>query len=270
MTKKLIVLAAGTALTVSASPALAQMAPGATGASAPMHHHDQRMPPPSETALMTRDTMTGGYRAARQGDNDLAVISLSDYTRYYQNKFGGSAEQARASFLSKRQESESACTLTGEFIRESIEIAAEAKSIDIELVDLTRILTKLGKQQNAAAGLQVGAQVVGTGLLCALSGGLYCAAAAAGGVSNVLGVGSHWNTQKVDRKMRFISVDQSRVQIRASLLTMRMNIAWAEMVHGYCLTAFPQQTTGVSTVSTSVSYAPASSGGWQNGDTLGR
>lgn len=244
MIKKTSFFVTGVALVFAQiSPAWAQMPPGGyshpdpEAASTAAENRSQ-----GPFVAVTRDNVTGGLRSVQQGDNSRAVMDMTAFVAdpYYQNR----QSQAVADFNRIRGENQSGCAETGEWIRESIATASEAKEIGIELEDLNRILLDLGKAQNRASGLQMGATVVSTGLLCALSAGLYCAAAAATGLGNIFQTGAHKKTQKVDRAMRYVNIKQSQVQIRATLLTMRMNIGWAKTFHQYCLMVFPNDTIG--------------------------
>lgn len=193
----------------------------------------------SNVAAVTRDNLTGGLRAVRPGDNDRGVMNMEDFVRQY-------PKQGEAGFRRIQDENAEVCSETGSIVREALAISAEANEIDGQLSELDPILVKLGREQNSASLLSMGAAVVSTGFLCALSGGLYCAAAGASGLGSIFQSKAHRQTLKVDRKMRVINVRQSRLQIRATLLTMRANILWANAMQGYCLKVYPAQTLGSS------------------------
>lgn len=246
--RKLTNLLAGVALvsaSISPTVAQAQIAPGAQSGPVNAYPASPAATPvaqaaPEQMIAVTRDHLTGGVRAVRPGDNDRGVISLEKYMLQY-------PEEGEAGFRAIQRENEESCTDTGGIVRESIAIAEEAREIDVDLGDLGPILVNLGRAQNRAAGLSTGMAVVSTAALCVLSLGFYCLAASAGGIGNIGQTSAHKKTQRVDRETRVINVRQSRLQIRAMLLTMRANIIWANAMQGYCLRHFPQQTLGTVT-----------------------
>lgn len=223
------------ALVLAAAPAFAQRAPG---------HHDSgaqasaSAPASTDTrrAMVVRDEWSGGYRAPMQGDRGIGVAGLAEFM---------AAGQTEADFNRAMDGTMLVCRETGGYVRESIAIMAEAGEIDGDLVTLAEDLARLGDAQNRVSWQRRGFTLLSTGLLCALSSGLYCGAAAASGLGNELSSSQHDRAMRHNNRASQINNRQSRLQLRATLLTMRMNIGWSKMIHGYCLQYHPDQTLGI-------------------------
>jgi hypothetical protein len=227
MTKTLF-LGAGAALALfGASPALAQSTT------------------PEPTALVVKSDW-GSVRAPQEGDNDLGVMSLSAYRAQY-------PDQGDAGFYAIQAENRRSCQETGEWIRESIAIMAEADGLSGEWVTLRQDLVSLGSDLNRAANLRTGTNVISTVLLCLLSAGNYCGAAVSGGVGNEIGSRSHLKQSQLNVRQSDLNARQSQTNLRATLLTMRMNIGWAKQMNWYCLKHHVDATIGT---------APAPTAAW--------
>lgn len=231
MTKKVILGAvASIALSLAATPAFAQDL-GLPVNSAPV---GQPTTPDDRTALVVRSDW-GGYRVARQGDNDVALVTLDQY------RAAGHSDQ---DFEFAFRETQSACRDAGSWVRESIAIMTEAGVLDTEYVDLREELARLGAAQNRQSWIRRGFNIISGGLLCALSSGYYCGASVSSIIGGELQSTQHDRASGLNRRQSEINVDQSRLQLRATILTMRMNIGWANMIHGYCLDNYADQTLG--------------------------
>jgi hypothetical protein len=248
MFKKASFFMTGVALVIGQiAPAQAQLAPGA-GSPEPAVR-----PAAREAIAIAPDGFSqGGVRAVRRGDNDRGVMTLDDYLQRY-------PQQGEAGFRRIQQENAQDCAKSGEIVRKALMIASKAQAIDGDLYALYGTIYKLGKKQNTAFLLNAGAQVVSGGALCALSAGLYCLAAGVGALGNLFQSGAHKATQKVDRQMRIINTDQSRLQIEGMLLNMEATIYWAEVMQDYCLITHPNATLGTqpADMSRAFSFEPA-------------
>ena len=224
-------------LTLSPIAAQAQIIPGGsvnTGA------QSASMPStsPPRSAIVTRDTLTGRLRSPHPGEHSFGVISPEEFARMYPDAKPGEFESIRG------QDAEE-CAETGENVREAISILAETREMMPELQSLRDDIAKLGGAQNRASLGQVGTAVVSTGLLCALSAGLYCAAAGAAGLGNILGIGSHRKTQKIDRRARDIDARTRILDNRTRVLDIRERLTWEKRMHPLCIALFPRETTGI-------------------------
>jgi hypothetical protein len=203
-------------------------------------------------AMVVRSEWDGSYRSPRQGDRDLGVVSLDDFMKVCTKKApDGSckAYQTEADFNRVTEDNNGVCRETGSFVRESIAIMGEAGKIDADLVDIADELAALGAAQNKASWARRGFSVVSGLFLCALSPGKYCKAAVAGLIGSEIGSSAHDKAMRLNRRASDVNVTQSRLQLRATLLTMRMNIGWSKMVHGYCVQYLPDSTLGNTPVS---------------------
>jgi len=211
----------------------------------------QSAPAPTDTrrVMVVRDEWSGGYRAPISGDRGIGVASIGDFM---------AANQSEADFDRVFNNTEVVCSETGSFIRESIAIMAEAGTLDIDLVGLASELAALGSAQNRTSWIRRGFNVLSGGLLCTLGATNYCYGAVAAILGGEVGSTTHDRAMRLNRRASDINVSQSRLQLRATLLTMRMNIGWSKMVHGYCLQYHPDQTLGdVNMTVGSVTYTPA-------------
>lgn len=231
MTKKVILGAvASIALSLAAGSAFAQDL-GVTGGT-PIT--GQTVSGDTRTAMVVRSSW-GGYRPARQGDNDVGIARIEDFV---------AAGQTPEQFDRAVIETQSACRQTGEWVRESIAIIGAAGEIDAEYQGLATELARLGDAQNRTSWIRRGFSLLSTGLLCTLSGGLYCGAAASSAVGGEINSSQHDRAMRLNRRQSELNVDQARLQLRATILTMRMNIGWAGMIQGYCLQTQPDVTLG--------------------------
>jgi hypothetical protein len=192
------------------------------------HRQEAATPDVGPYGLVTRDALSGGVRAPHQGDNDLGVMSLAEFKAKFPNR-------GEAAFRDILNENREECAETGEWIRESISIMAEARNEDAELVSIRQDLVSLGEAQNHASWLRRGFGVISGALFCALGAGpKYCGAAVGSLLgSEAMGTASD-KANKINRHQSDLNARQSRLQLRATLLTMRMNIGWAKMTSWYC------------------------------------
>ena len=252
MSKMILRVGAALALVSMASaiatPTFAQLAPGAR----PQQGAARVAPGPNEPVIMvTRSQLTGGLRAPQQGDNDIGVISLSEFRAKY-------PEQGDAGFFAIQAENGGTCAETGEWIRESIAITAEAGELGEKWLVIRKDLAGLGEDLNKASRARTGGNVVSTILLCGLSLGLYCANAI---IQN--GAGEYQgqvNTKgaKINKRQSDLNARQSQLNLRATVLTMRMNIGFAKMTSWYCLRYHVDETIGATTYTVgATTYAPA-------------
>ena len=202
---------------------------------------------PLRSAIVTRDTLTGRLRAPHQGEHSFGVISPEEFARMYPDARPGEFENIRS-------QDRAECAETGENVREAISILAETRDMMPELQSLRNDVAKLGGAQNRASLGQVGTAVISTGALCALTGGLYCLAAGAAGLGNILGIGSHSKTQKVDRRARDIDARTRILDNRTRVLDIRERLTWEKRMHPVCIALFPGETTGVRTAVTYSSW----------------
>lgn len=249
--------AVGLALAVAtaacfAQPASAQTIPGADASTAN---------PNEPTVAVTRDTVTGGYRGPRQGDNSIGIMTLSEFTKYRQ----AHPDEQSTTFDDIRTDNRSVCGRTGSWIREHLWIAAQVNDLGPETDSIRNDLVSLGRAENAAAWGRRGGEVVSTGLLCALSAGLYCGAAAANNLGNEFQGMAHDKAGRVNRHAGDLTQRENQVWLRAMLLNSEEGIAWAQEFHSYCLIVHPDATLGQASQDTGApSATPASWGYWND------
>lgn len=195
--------------------------------------------------LVTPSALNGGYRPAHQGDNDIGLVPIEKYNEMARDHPGMvSVDQA----LSENGE---VCGDTGGDIREAIAIAFEAKDMGHEWDSIRKDLIGLGKQEVMAKWGRRAGEVGSTVLLCLIPGVnlLYCGGAAAGNFGNEMQGIAHDKANAVNLHATDLSARQSQLQLRATLLYVRQSIAWAKLVHVYCLNQFRDQTLGADTSS---------------------
>jgi hypothetical protein len=228
------------------SATMAQTVPGgsvnATASQQPAQQSTAQRIDPTTAAIVTRDDLTGQLRAPHNGEHSFGIISPEEFARAYPDAPPGT-------FESIREQDKEECAEVGSDVRELISILGETQEMMPELEQLRIDVAKLGGAQNKASLGQVGTTVVSTGLLCALSAGLYCAAAAVGGVGGLLGIGSHHKTEKLDRRTRDIDVRTRILDNRTRVLDLRQRFSWEKRMHPACIAIFPRETTGTVMVS---------------------
>lgn len=249
MSKKTF-LAVGAALAAltTAAPAMAQWDPNSAPTPTPTPVQFAPEPGRPRSIIVTSSALTGGVRAARQGDNDVGVMTIEEFLERYpatKDKNGrptpGTGIEA---FEAIERENNSACAHTGEYVRRSLNIIARAGVIDERLQGFYPELLELGKAQNRASGRAVGGAVGGAIGTCIASLLFGCPSAVLNGAGYIGQIKANKKANKVDRDMRYVSVDQSRLQLDGMLLNMDATIGWANMVQDYCLAVFPESTLG--------------------------
>lgn len=226
VTLALVLTATGASAQVLNAPSPAER-PNADATSAPQAD--------SRRVMVVRDEWSGGFRSPIAGDRGIGVASIADFM---------AANQTEADFDRVLQGNQGVCQETGSYIRESIAIMAEAGQIDADLVSLAEELVQLGDQQNRVSWWRRGLNVVSGVFLCALGSPKYCASALSSLAGSEISSTAHDRAMRHNRDASEINNRQSRLQLRATLLTMRMNIGWSKMIHGYCLQYHPEATLG--------------------------
>ncbi len=197
-------------------------------------------PPSGERLLVTTSSLTGGYRAARQGDNDVGLVSIEAYNAARAENPGMAPAEAVSA------ENRSACSSTGDWVRRSLAIKARTGTLRPRLDSVSDQLLALGQAENRVSWARRGIGIAGTAALCSIPGAgwLYCAGAVAGAVNYEAQSTTRDRAGRIQRDQSQINVEQSRIQLDATDLTMDMNIGWANMIHGYCLDYRPDDTLG--------------------------
>ncbi len=218
-------------------------APGQTASPPPVQPirtQSSASPPSGERLLVTTSSLTGGYRAARQGDNDVGLVSIEAYNAAREANPGMAPAEAVSA------ENRSACSSTGDWVRRSLAIKARTGTLRPRLDTVSDQLLALGQAENRVSWTRRGIGIAGTAALCAIPGAgwLYCAGAVAGAVNYEAQSTTRDRAGRIQRDQSQINVEQSRIQLDATDLTMDMNIGWANMIHGYCLDYRPDDTLG--------------------------
>jgi|GEM_PF-5132939 len=186
--------------------------------------------------IVTRDELTGGLRAPREGDNSLGIMSLTDFDRAYPGQ--------RGHFDAMVRDNEQSCSVYGELIREATVIMGGLQELSPRIQALPAMLAELAEEQNSASRQRTGANVIATGLLCVVSFGWYCGGAVAQGYGNHVMGQAHDETWRVDRETRGLDADQRYWHNEAMLWNMRASIMWAGTYQDYCLRTQAGATLG--------------------------
>ncbi len=197
-----------------------------------------------ERIMVTRSELTGGVRAPRQGDNDIGVMSLTDYTSRYPDK-------GEAGFRRIQAENRGACAQSGEWVRRSIGFIERAGQLSAENQIIRDKLVELGSAINRASWLRRGANVFTTVALCTVSGGWYCGGAVAAGLGNEATGTVYTKQSKLNKRQSLLNSEQSQLQLDMSVLNMEMSIGWAGMINDYCLLQHVDATIGPATTTSS-------------------
>ncbi len=151
---KLLGGAALASLLLNSATAYAQVAPGqpaqqSAPAPTPSPTSSQPQTVRPRSLIVAPSALTGGVRAARQGDNDIGVVEIDDYLKRWP---AATDEKGRpipgtgiAGFEAIERENQSACAHTGEYVRRSITIIARSSAIDDRLQGLYPGLVQLGE-----------------------------------------------------------------------------------------------------------------------------
>lgn len=124
------------------------------------------------------------------------------------------------------------CDEAQAILDETAQLQLDFGSAEADYVNLQQIYDALpGKMKRHSAVMAI-AQVGSSGALCALSAGLYCIAAIAGGAGNLAGI--HGNL-----KMQLANIQLSQANIRLSRTTIRADMVWARSTTLWVRLAMP-------------------------------
>lgn len=229
-------------LSLGASPAFAQMVPVRSDAvvqpapaAAPIGNDVVML---SEFVRPCRDANSGTCdmprpaNANRGIDESNPVISHAAFVRDY-------PQMGEQGYQVIRSANRRLCDQGNEMMAEIQELDRLFQNSDLSYQDLQAIYNALPRDIKRSASIQLISQVGATGALCALSAGLYCIAAAVGGVGNIFGSQTNKNLQLANIKLSIANIVATRLNIRSNRLTLRMDAFWLDLVVPYCMRIFP-------------------------------
>jgi hypothetical protein len=189
---------------------------------------------------VAQNSITGGLRAAKKGDNSWDVMTGAQYAKYVNEHPGQTSE----SWNDIKYENVNGCSNTGGWIRRTIDIRTRVVALTGRYDDIDNRLVELGRGQNRASWFRRGTEVVGTTGLCILSGGWYCGAAIASGLNNEAQGMSYDKAMKLNRDATHLNNDAGRLYVEMAALNMDENMGWIEEFAVFCRVQHPDAFIG--------------------------
>lgn len=227
-------LALGVALIAQPIAAAAQTVPGGpvnTGQPAAVQ---QSAGAPGYVLLGDLPPSGGTPHAARNHeiDRNTPAVSRDEFVRRY-------PAQGEAGYNRIASANADLCGEANAIMDEIALIQAEFAKSDLDYVDLQGIYEQLPKSMKRHAVVTSISQAASSGLLCALSAGLYCIAAAVSGGGNILQIHGSLKMQLANIRLSQANIRLSRTTIRADMVWARATTLWVRMASPFCRTYYP-------------------------------
>lgn len=248
-------------LAAQASPAFAQMVPNRT--EEPSVVASEPPPPPPEaaeanTGYVMLDQFVRPCRAdPKNPDGPYANCDMPRPANPHRGIDESTPVVSHARFLQDypqageqgyqviRSANSRLCDEGNEMMAEIADLNREFANSDLTYADLQTVYNALPSDIKRTTTIQTVASVGTTGALCLLSAGLYCLAAAAGGIGNIFGAQTNKRLQLANIRLSIANILVTRLNIRSNQLTLHMDAFWLDLVVPYCQRIFPGEMTSL-------------------------
>jgi hypothetical protein len=218
-----LALTASTALT---TPALAQTIPASTTMTASAVADDPTLP----RSILVRDDpdqVKRFPRAATPGrEQDRYVMTIEEWNQRY-------PQDGLATYRSIATNNDGFCSYTGHIVLRAGELSQRFRAHDRRFVELGERVDHLKSSRVAGSWLRRLGEVLGIGAAASISGG-YAAVVAGPMLGSEAASTANDRSQDVNRDLMRANIDLTRDNIESNLLTLDMDMFWAEEVAGWC------------------------------------
>jgi hypothetical protein len=171
-------------------------------------------------------------RAATPGrEQDRYVMTLDEWNTKYPDDQGRTYQAIAAS-------NENFCAVTGHFVRRADELTARFGAHDARFATLRVRVEKLKGSRVAGSWLRRLGVGIGIGAAAAISGP-YAAVVAGPMLGGEAAATANDRGQDLNRELTLANIDLTRDNIESNLLTLEMDMFWAEMVTPWCASQHP-------------------------------